>query len=124
MHEVVYKILLKQRVNSLNKDYVFVNGNGNPFRDDDLYHYLKPRLIKLGIKGSVHTFRHTYASLLIEAGVGLRELKELMGHSRIDTTMQYAHLYPNRLHEQVNKLSDVLNDTDDKEPTSVPVEEE
>ena len=123
MHEVVYKILLKQKAKRSNKDYVFVNGNGNPFRDDDLYHYLKPRLIKLGIKGSVHTFRHTYASLLIEAGVGLRELKELMGHSRIDTTMQYAHLYPNRLHEQVNKLSDILNDTDDKELTSVPVEE-
>ena len=111
MYDEVHEILLGQRERGLNKDYVFVDSNGNPFRDDDLYHYLKPRLIKLEIKGSVHTFRHTYASLLIEAGVGLRELKELMGHSKIDTTMQYAHLYPHRLHEQVNRLKDLSIDT-------------
>ena len=110
MHEQVYKILVRQKKRELNKDFVFINSKGNPFTNDKLYRYLKPRLIKLGIKGSIHTFRHTYASLLIEAGVGLRELKELMGHSRIETTMQYAHLYPHRLHEQVNKLSDVFND--------------
>ena len=112
MYEEVYEILLSRKEEGLNKDYVFVNGNGNPFRDDDLYHYLKPRLIKLGIKGSVHTFRHTYASLLIEAGVGLRELKELMGHSRIETTMQYAHLYPHRLHEQVNRMKELAIETE------------
>ena len=111
MYEDVYEILLNQKEKCINKDYVFVNSNGKPFRDDDLYHYLKPRLIKLGIKGSVHTFRHTYASLLIEAGVGLRELKELMGHSKIETTMQYAHLYPHRLHEQVNRLRELSIET-------------
>lgn len=111
MYEEVYRILKRQKGRGLNKDYVFVNTHGTQFRDDDLYHYLKPRLKKLCIKGSVHTFRHTYASLLIEAGVGLRELKELMGHSRIETTMQYAHLYPHRLHEQVNRLSELSIDT-------------
>lgn len=111
MYDEVYQTLKRQRARRLNKDYVFVNSNGTPFRDDDLYHYLKSRLKKLGVKGSVHTFRHTYASLLIEAGVGLRELKELMGHSRIETTMQYAHLYPHRLHEQVNRLSELSIDT-------------
>jgi site-specific recombinase XerD len=111
MYEEVYEILQKQKKRGLNKDYVFVNSKGRAFRDDDLYHYLKPRLIRLGIKGSIHTFRHTYATLLIEAGVGLRELKELMGHSKIDTTMQYAHLYPHRLHEQVNRLKELSIDT-------------
>lgn len=111
MYEEVYQILKRQKVRGLHRDYVFVNSNGTPFRDDDLYNYIKPRLQKLGIKGSVHTFRHTYASLLIKAGVGLRELKELMGHSRIETTMQYAHLYPHRLHEQVNRLSELSIDT-------------
>jgi integrase len=111
MYEYVWIILNRQKSRKLNKDYVFVNSMGKPFRDDDLYHYLKPRLIKLGIEGSIHTFRHTYATLLIEAGVGLRELKELMGHSKIDTTMQYAHLYPHRLHEQVNRLKELSIDT-------------
>ncbi|NQV15381.1 site-specific integrase [bacterium] len=108
MTDEVYNILKRQKKRNLHKDYVFVNGSSVPFRDDDLYHYLKPRLVKLEIKGSIHTFRHTFASLLIEADVGLRELKELMGHSNIDTTMQYAHLYPHRLHEQVNRLNGLL----------------
>ena len=118
MYEEIYDILLRQKKRSLHKGYVFVNSKGSPFRDDDLYHYLKPRLNKLGIKGSIHTFRHTYASLLIEAGVGLRELKELMGHSRIETTMQYAHLYPHRLQEQVNRLSELSIDTGQERPRS------
>jgi len=104
MYEEVYDVLMRQEDRKYDKNYVFVNSAKVPFRDDDLYHYLKPRLVKLGIQGSLHTFRHTFASLLIEAGVGLRELKELLGHSRIETTMQYAHLYPHRLHDQVNQL--------------------
>lgn len=104
MYEEVYDVLKRQRSRNLHDEYVFVNSARVPFRDDDLYHYLKPRLVKLKISGSLHTFRHTFASLLIEAGVGLRELKELLGHSRIETTMQYAHLYPHRLHDQVNQL--------------------
>lgn len=114
MYDEVTNILIRQRKRMLHKDYVFVNSHCTPFRDDDLYHYLKPRLLQLKIKGSVHTFRHTYASLLIEAGVGLRELKELMGHSRIETTMQYAHLYPQRLHEQIDRLKELSIDTSGK----------
>jgi len=111
MYDEVYDVLRRQRDRKFDKNYVFVNSAKVPFRDDDLYHYLKPRLVKLGIQGSLHTFRHTFASLLIEAGVGLRELKELLGHSRIETTMQYAHLYPHRLHDQVNQLKNLEIET-------------
>jgi integrase len=41
-----------------------------------------------------HTLRHTFASHLVMAGVDLPSLKELMGHSSIQTTMRYAHLAP------------------------------
>ena len=111
MYDEVYDVLKRQKSRALHKEYVFVNSTHVPFRDDDLYHYLKPRLVKLEINGSLHTFRHTFASLLIEAGVGLRELKELLGHSRIETTMQYAHLYPHRLHDQVNQLKNLEIET-------------
>lgn len=47
-----------------------------------------------------HTLRHTYASLLAQAGVDMPTLKELMGHSSIVTTMRYAHLAPDHISQK------------------------
>ena len=40
----------------------------------------------------VHTLRHTYACHLLEAGMNIVTLKELMGHANIETTMEYLHI--------------------------------
>jgi site-specific recombinase XerD len=44
----------------------------------------------------IHTFRHTCASRLVEAGVDLLRVKEWMGHKTLVTTMRYAHLSPKK----------------------------
>ena len=41
---------------------------------------------------SVHTLRHTYACHLLEEGMNIITLKELMGHANIETTMEYLHI--------------------------------
>jgi integrase/recombinase XerD len=41
---------------------------------------------------SVHTFRHTYATHLLEAGVNIRRIQEYLGHSNLNSTMVYLHL--------------------------------
>lgn len=41
-----------------------------------------------------HCFRHTFASRLVMAGVGLRKVQELMGHKTISMTCRYVHLSP------------------------------
>jgi site-specific recombinase XerD len=49
---------------------------------------------KAGVQGRVHPhlLRHCYATHLVEAGVPLREIQDLMGHSRLETTMVYMHV--------------------------------
>jgi len=52
-----------------------------------------------------HTLRHTFASRLVMAGVDLRTVQELMGHSTITMTMRYAHLSPGHLREAINRVT-------------------
>ena len=52
---------------------------------------------------SAHTFRHTYTSHLVMAGVPLRTVQELVGHANYNTTLKYAHLAPNHKEEMIQK---------------------
>jgi site-specific recombinase XerD len=52
-----------------------------------------------------HDFRHTFASRLVMAGVPIRTVAELLGHSEITTTMRYAHLAPGHLADAVECLA-------------------
>ena len=51
-----------------------------------------------------HDMRHHFASRLVQAGVDLYRVKELLGHSSSRVTERYAHLKPEQLHEAVERL--------------------
>lgn len=60
---------------------------------------LAPALVKAGLEGkgvTLHTLRHTYASWLVQAGIPLERVAQLLGHASISTTQIYAHLAPAR----------------------------
>jgi integrase/recombinase XerD len=55
-------------------------------------------------KASPHKFRHAYATELVNAGVGLDAIKELLGHASIATTQIYAHTSYRRLQEAAERV--------------------
>lgn len=61
-----------------------------------------------------HTLRHTFASWLVQKGIPLYTVAELMGHSTIEMTKRYSHLAPNSLKAAAMSISKVLVTTDDE----------
>ena len=52
-----------------------------------------------------HTLRHTFASHLVQSGVSILIVKELLGHSDVKTTMRYSHLGPLATTDAISTLS-------------------
>ena len=69
-------------------------------------HWFKPALKAAGINDfKWHDLRHTFASWLIQDGVPLDRVSKLLGHKSLAMTMRYAHLAPDKLHEDVALLA-------------------
>jgi integrase len=61
---------------------------------DTLSDWFRKDADALGLKGTLHSLRHTFCTALVQAGVSLHEVKRLAGHSSITVTEQYAHHAP------------------------------
>lgn len=61
---------------------------------------------------SVHTLRHSYASHLIEGGISLRRVQQLLGHSSMQTTMRYLHLTEPEQERTREIIDGLMNDGD------------
>ncbi|MDX5345771.1 MAG: site-specific tyrosine recombinase XerD [Hymenobacteraceae bacterium] len=77
-----------------NEDYVFLNRRGAKLTRVMIFTIIKDLAKKAGLQKQVspHTFRHSFATHLIEGGADLRAVQEMLGHESITTTEIYTHL--------------------------------
>lgn len=77
-----------------NEDFIFLNNRGSKLSRISIFNFIKATALKAGIKKSIspHTFRHSFATHLIEGGADLRAVQEMLGHASITTTEIYTHL--------------------------------
>lgn len=77
-----------------NEGYVFLNRRGSKLSRVMIFTIIKKLAADTGLKKSIspHTFRHSFATHLIEGGADLRAVQEMLGHESITTTEIYTHL--------------------------------
>jgi integrase/recombinase XerD len=76
------------------EEYVFLNYNGKPLSRISMFNIVKKQAMIAGVNKEIspHTFRHSFATHLVEGGADLRVVQEMLGHSSILTTEIYTHL--------------------------------
>ncbi len=76
------------------EDFVFLNRRGKSLTRVMIFTIVKDLAQKIGLKKNIspHTFRHSFATELVERGADLRAVQEMLGHESITTTEIYTHL--------------------------------
>ncbi len=94
------------KVEPESEDIVFLNRRGKKLSRVMIFTIIKnlAEKIKLNKKISPHTFRHSFATHLIDGGADLRVVQEMLGHESILTTEIYTHLDKNYLHDTINQF--------------------
>lgn len=92
----IYKNQIRNQANTLvqNNDILFLNKFGKPLSRIMIFLIVKELAAKAGVQKNIspHTFRHSFATHLVERGANLRAVQEMLGHESITTTEIYTHL--------------------------------
>lgn len=90
-------------VDKSSSDIVFLNRRGKKLTRVMVFYIVKTHAEKAGVVKEIspHTFRHSFATHLLEGGANLRAIQEMLGHESILTTEIYSHIDMQRLREEV-----------------------
>ena len=96
----------QQNIDSVYQDIVFLNRNGKILTRQMIFTIIKQLALKADIKKKIgpHTFRHSFATHLLENGADIRTIQILMGHENITTTEVYTHLDTQHLRSVIERF--------------------
>ena len=104
MTDRVFEVLSRRDANKASR-YVFCNRNGDARGYSAMS--IRKAIQRAGLCDCrIHTLRHTHASRLVQNGMSVYEVKEILGHTDIKTTLRYAHLEQRQV---TSKARDVIN---------------
>lgn len=85
------------------EDYVFISRFGKNISRIMVFHIIKELADKISLKKTIspHTFRHSFATHLLEGGANLRAIQCMLGHESIGTTEIYTHIDRNKLRKEI-----------------------
>jgi integrase/recombinase XerD len=88
------------------ESFVFLNRNGRKLTREMVFMIIKSLALQIGLNKSIspHTFRHSFATHLIEGGADLRAVQEMLGHESITTTEIYTHLDRDYLRQVIQEF--------------------
>jgi integrase/recombinase XerD len=89
-----------------NEDILFLNNRGKGLSRVMIFYIIKDLIRKAGITKSIspHSFRHSFATHLVEGGADLRAVQEMLGHESITTTEIYTHLNREFLRDTLDRF--------------------
>ncbi|MFN0015303.1 MAG: site-specific tyrosine recombinase XerD [Saprospiraceae bacterium] len=96
------------------ESYVFFNNRGSTMSRIMVFYIIKDLALKAGISKNIspHTFRHSFATHLVEGGADLKAVQDMLGHESITTTEIYTHLDTEYLKETIYLYHPRLKFTD------------
>ncbi len=92
-----------ENVKDSERDYLFLSNRGKHISRITIFVLIKDLAEKAGITKNIspHTFRHSFATHLLEGGADLRSIQEMLGHESILTTEIYTHINVDHLRDQI-----------------------
>jgi integrase/recombinase XerD len=88
------------------EDILFLNNRGKGLSRVMIFYIIKDLILKTGIKKTIspHSFRHSFATHLVEGGADLRAVQEMLGHESITTTEIYTHMNREFLRDTLDRF--------------------
>lgn len=98
---MAYRNLLNVKKGS--EDIVFLSNRGTPISRIMVFHFIKQYALQAQIKKNIspHTFRHSFATHLLEGGANIRAIQLMLGHEKITTTEIYIHMDREYLRQEI-----------------------
>lgn len=85
------------------ENVVFLSNRGTPISRIMVFHFIKQYALLAGIQKNIspHTFRHSFATHLLEGGANIRAIQQMLGHEKITTTEIYTHMDREYLRQEI-----------------------